>query len=178
MKIRLKQVNQHTYEQWSEQIANLLYEQSVWLEAKTIGLTVPMPREVNTRIIMEQAWKQDKQVATPKCIPSQRKMDFRQIESESDLEQSYAGLYEPIPEKTLRIEKNEIDLLIVPGLCFDQSGYRLGFGGGYFDRYLEGFRNHTVALAFDFQVLSYIPTEKYDLNVDFLITNKGVQQFE
>ncbi|WLR49791.1 5-formyltetrahydrofolate cyclo-ligase [Bacillus tianshenii] len=174
MKQRLNQITVETHKVWSQCITEKLVDHPFYKDANTIGITVPMPSEVNTWSIIEHAWKAGKGVAVPKCIPSERKMNFHLFTSSSQLEEAYAGLYEPISHETERVDKNDIDLLVVPGLCFDERGYRLGFGGGYYDRFLEGYQNRTAALAFEIQVLTYIPTEQYDLAVETLITNKKV----
>jgi len=64
--------------------------------------------------------------------------------------------------------------LIVPGLVFNEKGYRIGFGGGFYDRFLADYHGKTVSLAFDFQVMKEIPTESFDLPVQIIITNERV----
>ena len=68
------------------------------------------------------------------------------------------------------VEKKNIDLIVVPGVVFDRQGYRIGFGGGYYDRYLSDFEGKRIALAFDEQVIEAVPRESHDLPVHILIT--------
>src|SRR5699024_8900956 len=84
------------------------------------------------------------------------------------------GMEEPVPEKTQKIEKQQIDLMIVPGLIYNESGYRIGFGGGYYDRFLSDFSHATLALLHSDQLVSSFPVEKFDIPVAFLVTEEGM----
>ncbi|WP_439740978.1 5-formyltetrahydrofolate cyclo-ligase [Bacillus pseudomycoides] len=156
----------------SEQIVFSLYEQKEWREAETIGITLSMEHEVNTYVIIEQAWREGKKVVVPKCNRETRTMIFRQITNFDQLETVYMSLREPIPALTVETEANEIDLLFVPGVAYTRRGERIGYGGGYYDRYLLQYEGKTLSLAFDFQIVSYIPTESFDQNVQKIITEK------
>ena len=101
-------------------------------------------------------------------------MTFREITSFSQLEVVYYGLQEPVEEQTSAVIHNEIDLLFVPGLSFETKGYRLGHGGGYYDRYLAQYQGETVSLAFPVQVVDEIPVEPFDIPVQKIVTNKWV----
>ncbi|WLR44282.1 5-formyltetrahydrofolate cyclo-ligase [Bacillus carboniphilus] len=81
---------------------------------------------------------------------------------------------EPKVKQTIQTKRNEIDLLFVPGVCFDNNGYRIGYGGGFFDKFLKDYKNQTVALAYHFQIISYIPVERHDVPVNKIISNRGV----
>jgi 5-formyltetrahydrofolate cyclo-ligase len=80
------------------------------------------------------------------------------------------GLFEPITDETLSVKKNEIDLQIVPGLVFSDEGYRIGFGGGYYDRYMSDYNGATLSLAFVTQTSHKIPVEGHDIPVSKIIT--------
>jgi 5-formyltetrahydrofolate cyclo-ligase len=90
-----------------------------------------------------------------------------------DLTLSKYGLYEPQEEQQRPIPPQEVDLAILPGVAFDLRGYRLGYGGGYFDRFLDSLRPDCpkIALAYDFQVVTQLPVEEHDTKVDIIITN-------
>ena len=179
-KVRLrKQILEHMnslsteqYKTLSEQIVFSLYEQREWEEAETIGITLSMEHEVNTYIIIEKAWQEGKKVVVPKCNRKTRTMTFRQIVNFDQLETVYMNLREPIPVLTKEVEANEIDLLIVPGVAYTRRGERIGYGGGYYDRYLVRYKGKTLSLAFDFQIVNDIPTEPFDQNVQKIITEK------
>ncbi|MEY8347802.1 5-formyltetrahydrofolate cyclo-ligase [Bacillus cereus] len=156
----------------SEQIVFSLYEQKEWKDAQTIGITLSMENEVNTYAIIEQAWREGKKVAVPKCNRETRTMTFRQITNFNQLETVYMSLREPIPALTVEVEANGIELLFVPGVAYTRRGERIGYGGGYYDRYLAEYEGITLSLAFDFQMVNYIPTEPFDQNVQKIITEK------
>jgi 5-formyltetrahydrofolate cyclo-ligase len=177
MKQRLSDMSDSSYRTYCTKIASRLFLEEIWSRAKTVGITVSRDREVDTRHIIEEAWRLGKQVAVPKCIPNTREMDFRKFHSFSDLEVVYFGLYEPMEDKTESVSPAGIDLLIVPGLVYDQDGYRIGFGGGYYDRYLTAYHGRTISLCFHCQVVDKLPREHHDRPIDSLISDKTVYQF-
>lgn len=130
--------------------------------------------EWDTKAIIESAIKAGKTVCTPKCFPKMRLLKFYQFSTFDELEVVYYNLLEPKAEEANYIEKNEIDLLIVPGVMFDKKGYRIGFGGGYYDRFLTDFTNTTVSLSSIGQLVESLPIEKFDLPVQYVITDQGI----
>ncbi|PKJ56989.1 5-formyltetrahydrofolate cyclo-ligase [Bacillus sp. SN10] len=180
-KLRLrKQIIEHMnslskerYKTLSEQIAFSLYAQKEWAEAKTIGITLSMENEVNTYPIIEKAWEEGKKVVVPKCNKETRTMSFRQISNFDQLETVYMNLREPIPALTEEVNADEIDLQIVPGVAYTERGERIGYGGGYYDRYLVHYKGKTLSLAYSFQMVEHIPVEPFDKNVEKIITEKG-----
>ncbi len=174
MSTQLKAMDRMTYEQLSYMIGSTLIETDVWKNSSTIGLTVSRSPEVDTWQLIREGWKQGKKIVVPKCIPSTKEMSFRNISDFTELEDSFFGLFEPIESRTDEVPKNEIDLLVVPGLIYNRKGYRIGFGGGYYDRFLEGFSGQTVSLAFSRQLTEELPIEEHDIPVDKVITEKEV----
>lgn len=162
----------------SEQMREQLFQTDIWKNATTIGVTVSRGNEINTYPIIERAWGEEKTVVVPKCHAKDFSMDFRKIDSYEQLEVVYFGLKEPIVEKTELITPEEIDLLIVPGLLFDEKGFRIGFGGGFYDRYLERYPGITVSLSHPVQLNNDIPKEPFDKPVDYLILPKKVHATE
>jgi 5-formyltetrahydrofolate cyclo-ligase len=173
IKEKLLSISKPIYEHQSFMIAQSLQEDPFWVNANTIGITISNFPEVDTYQIIRRAWEQGKRVVVPKCIPEGKKMDFRQLKQFNQLESVYFGLYEPMESLTLLVDPKEIDLIIVPGLAFDKSGYRIGFGGGYYDRFLENFKGHTLSLCFSEQIVECVPTEVHDIPVEKTITNEG-----
>ncbi|GIN96359.1 5-formyltetrahydrofolate cyclo-ligase [Siminovitchia terrae] len=174
MSTQLKSMDRMTYEQLSYMIGSSLIETDVWKSSSTIGLTVSRFPEVDTWQLIRQGWKQGKKIVVPKCIPSTKEMSFRSISAFTELEDSFFGLFEPIESQTDEVLKSDIDLLVVPGLIYNRKGYRIGFGGGYYDRFLEGFSGQKVSLAFSKQLTEEFPFEEHDLPVDKIITEKEV----
>ncbi|WP_243297218.1 5-formyltetrahydrofolate cyclo-ligase [Bacillus litorisediminis] len=174
MKGILKQLSKPEYEQKSYLVAERLFNQPEWKTAKTIGITLSVFPEVDTYFIIKQAWLERKQVAVPRCIVNEKHLDFRHLRTFTQLENVYIHLWEPKPVETELVEKKEIDLLIVPGLAFSLNGYRIGFGGGYYDRYLADFPGKTVSLAFHEQLMDMIPIDSYDRKVQRIVTDKAI----
>ncbi|MDQ1001507.1 5-formyltetrahydrofolate cyclo-ligase [Neobacillus niacini] len=162
------------YEHYSHIIANTLYKDEDWLNANVIGITISKEPEVDTYQIIRKAWEEGKEVVVPKCNPETKTLSFRKITEFSQLESVFYGLLEPIIELTMKVKPEEIDLLFVPGLAYTREGFRLGFGGGYYDRYLTNYKGNTLSLAFYFQVIPQFPIEKHDIPVSKIITNDEV----
>jgi len=175
---RLRQLPAPEKRVCDRQIAGYLYQWTPWKQARAIAITVARETEVDTAPIIEQAWRDGKKVGVPKCDPAAKTMTFRRIVSFAQLEEAYAGLLEPIEEQTTAMDREEFDLIIVPGVCFAKNGFRIGYGGGYYDRYLPGAAAVTAALAYSFQVVDDIPVEEHDVPVEFIITDKGVIRCE
>ncbi|RKQ34028.1 5-formyltetrahydrofolate cyclo-ligase [Oceanobacillus halophilus] len=171
---KLKHLADTEKEQIDKQLTSNLIRSNLWTEAKTIGITVSQGFEWDTKSIIEEAWEQGKTVAVPKCLPKAKKMDFYKLENFHQLEKVYYNLLEPKPEETEKMDKNEMDLLIVPGLVFDKKGYRIGFGGGFYDRFLTDYSNDTIALLHSSQLVESVPRESYDIPVENIVTEAGL----
>ena len=169
----LKKMDHTKYNQLSLLIKDRVVKSPEFIEAEIIGITISRFPEVATRLIIQAAWEQGKKVVVPKCIPKTRTMDFRLIKSFEDLEIVYMDLLEPVVTETTSILKEDINLQIVPGVVFSDEGYRIGFGGGYYDRYMKDFQGEVLSLAFEIQTGKPVPVENHDLPVGKIITEKG-----
>lgn len=174
MKMRLSSLNQDSYLPYSTKIENrLLIEESV-KNSSVIGLTISSFPEVNTEGVIKRLWELGKTVVVPKCTPIDRSMTFYKIDSYDQLETVYLQLMEPNPRLTVAVTPADIDLLIVPGIVYSKTGYRIGYGGGYYDRFMTNYAGQTLSIAFDFQVVDKVITEVFDIPVDKIITNKEI----
>jgi 5-formyltetrahydrofolate cyclo-ligase len=171
MKQQLLKMKESEYILFCSEIKEKLIHSKEWEEATTIGITIATGREIETMPIIEAGWKQGKRIVVPKCFPKKKQLKFYQINSFQEVEDSFYSLKEPIITVTPFVEKGQIDLLIVPGLIFDRHGFRIGFGGGYYDRYLADYNNETVALAFHFQLIDELPKAVYDIPVRKIVSN-------
>lgn len=174
LKERLSRLDQKVYQAKSSIIHTVLFQQPDWLKAETIGVTLSQFPEVDTFAIIQKGWEEGKRMVVPKCYPEQKKMIFYEITSFEQVEKGYFNLFEPLPEKTKAVQKEDIDLLIVPGLGYSKDGYRIGFGGGYYDRFLKDFKGITLSLAFREQLVDEVPAETHDIPVQKLISEEGV----
>lgn len=166
----LNNMDRDEHKKLSLAIVNQLLQSAEFRNAHTIGLTLSRFPEVDTRPLIEAAWRAGKRVAVPKCIKETRDMDFRLITSYTNLETVYMNLLEPIVAETVAIEKYAIDLQVVPGVVYSSEGYRIGFGGGYYDRYLADYKGHMISLAFDCQTNGAVPVESHDIPVHTIFT--------
>ncbi|WJY28466.1 MULTISPECIES: 5-formyltetrahydrofolate cyclo-ligase [Sporosarcina] len=162
------------YRKMSEEVSGRFFGTSEYAEAETVALTVSRGREICTRPIIEACWQAGKRVAVPKCRPADRTMQFRFITSFSQLETVYLDLQEPIEEQTESAVADDIDLIVVPGVAYSSDGYRIGYGGGYYDRFLEGYEGNALSLAFELQIGPSLPVEPFDIPVGKIITEERV----
>lgn len=146
-----------------------------WQNADTVALTMPRKIELNVERLIKLAWKEHKTVVLPKCFPDEdHRMEFFIYTNKHELENVYLDLYEPKNDPNKLVSKEDIDLIIVPGLLFDKRGFRIGFGGGYYDRYLQDYSNKTASVAMEAQLIPYIPYEEHDIPVNYIVTENGI----
>lgn len=138
--------------------------------ARSLALYSPILNEVFTEEIFDQALKLNKRVVCPRVQGAG--MEFFPVNSRDDLQAGNFGILEPRGDRSIPIA--ELDLLLVPGVAFDQTGHRLGYGKGYYDRLLHqrsaGCR--LVGLCFEFQLLPILPAEAHDIPMDLLVTEQ------
>ena len=136
-------------------------------------MTISTEIEIDTKPLISLAWADKKKVVVPKTFPG-RKMEFFEIVPESEYELTSFGVLEP-KDETKSVSRDKINLIVVPGVAFTLKGQRLGYGGGFYDRYLSKHTRHfTAALAFEFQMMEEVPTEPTDLLPDVVITEKTI----
>lgn len=169
---QLKQLSTHKKIIYEQAILQRLLNSTLWKNASVVGITYAQSFEWNTIPLVHNALENGKIITFPKANPQTREMDFFSVEQLDELKPGYAGIYEPDPKITTYTNKSEIDLLIVPGLVFDENGFRIGFGGGFYDRFLEDYRGLTVSLAAEFQIVKKLPKETFDKNIKHIITDK------
>jgi len=135
---------------------------------------LPVNNEVDTRPLLTRLISLDKNVYIPRCyVEGERGMDFLHITGFLDLKPGYCGIDEPCPDSSEIFVNQGLALCILPGLAFDRLGYRLGYGRGFFDRYLSslpGPRPLLIGFAYDFQVVDNLPRDAWDVPVDMVIT--------
>ena len=153
-------------EQKSAALAEQLFATEQYRQAKTIYGYLPYNQEVRTVPILEQALRDGKRVAVPKVYGDE--LRFIYMEDLSLVEKSGFGIPEPVADGPVALEEDA--LILMPGLAFDPMGNRMGYGGGYYDKYLQAQPNHpTVALCYDFQMLQRLDTEEHDIPVDLVL---------
>ena len=150
----------------SEALGKLFRASELYQQAKTIYGYLPYNQEVRTVPMLEQAILDGKQVAVPKVIGDD--MVFIYLTDMNQVEKGYAGIPEPIANEP--IATDETALVLMPGLAFDPQGHRIGYGGGFYDRFLEKEPAHpTLALCYAFQMLEHLETEAHDIPVNCVL---------
>lgn len=150
----------------SQRLAQLLFETDLYKNASVLYGYMPYNQEVNTLLILERALRDGKRVAVPKVYGDT--MNFIYLEDLSQVAPSSMGIPEPIADEPIALDERA--LVLMPGLAFDKAGNRMGYGGGYYDKFLAAEPTHpTVALCYDFQLVDTIPTDVYDIPVDLVI---------
>ena len=150
-------------EEKSAALAKAFYETAEYKNAKTIYGYLPYNQEVRTTPMLSHALADGKQVAVPKVYGDE--MKFILLSDLSQVAKGYAGIPEPIADGPVAADPTA--LVLMPGLAFDPEGHRLGYGGGFYDKFLAAEPDHpTLALCYDFQMLPHLDTESYDIPVD------------
>lgn len=132
--------------------------------------------ECDTAPIIREALAQGKRVAVPKCRETENEMDFYFIHSYEDLAPGKYGILEPDPDKCALVTDCSSGLCLVPGLCFDYDRYRLGFGKGYYDRFISNFGGVTAGICYARCIVSELPRGNYDRAVDILVTERFINR--
>ena len=149
----------------SEKLAQLFLASEAYQNAKSIYGYLPYNQEVRTTPMLRQAQLDGKRVAVPKCYGDE--MRFIWLDDLSRVEKGYANIPEPIDDGP--IADDPTALVLMPGLAFDPQGHRIGYGGGFYDKFLAKEMHPTLALCYDFQMLDHLETEQFDIPVDTVL---------
>lgn len=150
----------------SEKLGQLFTQSQAYRNAKTVYGYLPYNQEVRTVPILERALRDGKRVAVPKIYGDT--MKFLYLDDLSRVEKNDMGIPEPIDDTPVAEDKTA--LVLMPGLAFTKQGDRMGYGGGFYDRFLAEEPDHpTLALCYEFQMVDSLPTEEYDIPVDIVL---------
>ncbi len=162
-------MTQKQIEKASHALAQQFFATAYYREAKTLYGYLPYNQEVRTIPMLQQALLDGKKVAVPKVFGDE--MEFIYLTDLTQVEKGYAGIPEPVADGP--IAHDEKALVLMPGLAFDAQGHRIGYGGGFYDKYLDSHPNtefQKIALCFDFQIYDQIPSEAHDEKMDIIIS--------
>jgi 5-formyltetrahydrofolate cyclo-ligase len=150
----------------SEDLTRQFLETEQYRSARSIYGYLPYNQEVRTVPMLEQAMRDGKRVAVPKCYGDE--MRFIYMDDLIKVEKGYANIPEPIADEP--VAQDPTALVLMPGMAFTKDGKRMGYGGGFYDKFLASEPDHpTVALCYDFQMVEDLPTEDYDIPVDCVL---------
>lgn len=150
----------------SNALAEKFYHTPAYQAASTIYGYLPYNQEVRTVPMLQRALDDGKRVAVPKVYGDE--MRFIYLEDLTQVSKGYAGIPEPIADAPVAEDKQA--LVLMPGLAFDPQGHRIGYGGGFYDKFLAKEPHHpTLALCYEFQMQAHLDTEEFDIPVDTVL---------
>ncbi|NLP47624.1 MAG: 5-formyltetrahydrofolate cyclo-ligase [Clostridiales bacterium] len=170
-------LNPDEKERLDRKISNRFLNLWHYREADLILIFVSTEVEVDTYLIMADALQKGKRVAVPRCVEGTRNIEYYLIDSPDDLEPGTFGVPEPNPQKNLKLTEFDGAVCVVPALVYDKSGFRIGFGKGYFDRFLSSVQLKTIGLIYDACLLDSVPRGKYDKRIDMIVTESKILDF-
>lgn len=171
VKEQKRKMNRVDITSYSSVVSEELFKQPFYRDASVIYAYLSYNQEIDTAFIIDRAWADGKIVAVPKVL-SDGVMEFYEIDSYDSIGLGYQGI--PEPSGNTPLADYEDVLILMPGLAFDRSGNRIGYGGGFYDRYLERYEAKgtnfiKVALAYDFQIFDKLDVEEFDKKVDIIL---------
>lgn len=166
IRARKRAMTEAQIEEKSRLLGELFAASDLYRDAKTIYGYLPYNQEVRTVPMLERALADGKRVAVPKVYGEE--MKFIYLTDLSQVAKGYAGIPEPIGDGP--VAEDPTALVLMPGLAFDREGHRIGYGGGFYDKFLAAELGHpTLALCYDFQMLPKLETEEFDIPVDCVL---------
>jgi 5-formyltetrahydrofolate cyclo-ligase len=170
----------------AKEIQNRILDSEMYRKADVILSYSAIRSEVETELFHRMVLAQGKSLYLPKTYPNQKRMSFYRVTDLARLQSGYQGILEPPEEgaaevfwKQKKENQKEKILMIMPGAAFDDRGNRLGYGGGYYDRYLSEYGEcfTTVLIAFEEQKTARIPEESCDIKPDYILTQQGFKNY-
>lgn len=165
-KIRLSMTEDQVFEE-SEEIARRLFNSDIYKSAKRVFSYYSINNEVDTRDINRIILKDKKKLALPVCIDDCN-LEFHQIDDLTQVERGVLNI--PIPKKKNEIVPQPYDIMLMPGILFSKTGYRIGYGKGYYDRYLRDKKIFKIGLTYDNLLVDDINYSEFDVKADYIIT--------
>lgn len=159
----------------SATIAERLSRSALFKDAATVALYMYFGGEVRLDELFPICWAAGKRTCIPVYNERLKQYDMAVITEHTEFREGHYGIREPVSPTLIAMQ--DIDLMAVPGVAFDDKGNRLGRGGGFYDRMLSGFEGARIAVAFNFQIYDQIPTEPHDLPMDGLISETATFTF-
>jgi len=163
-----KEMSAEKYQQKSEIICQKLFALSQIQDAETIHVYFPINQEVDIRPLIEELWKAGKKVVMPRADFKTKEMENYYVISFGQLEETRFGLHEPRVMSPLHLGSPEV--ILVPGVAFSLKHYRLGYGGGFYDRFLGKIDSFKIGIAFEMQIAANLPVEDHDQQLDLIVT--------
>ena len=140
-----------------------------FVNAATVLCYLSLPEEIQTDVIIRRAWEQGKTVAVPLCTP-EKKLEFYILDDFSQLCIGAYGIREPDPRQCRKLTDYSRSVCLVPGIAFTVDGARLGYGGGYYDKFLKNYPFFSIGLCYNSLIQQELPMEEFDISVTCVLT--------
>ncbi|SFC42129.1 5-formyltetrahydrofolate cyclo-ligase [Clostridium uliginosum] len=172
LKIR-REIDLKEKNEFDKIIENKFYESAFYKHSKNLFIYISYESEIETKDIIKKALKDGKNIYIPRIEDDTKVMDVVKIVSLDNLVENKYGILEPAKDE-LAVDPNEFDLIIMPGVAFDKTGGRMGYGAGYYDKYLKKIVKPVskVAFAYDFQVINEVPIDSHDIPINYILTER------
>lgn len=162
-------------EEKSNIITNKLLDLQIYKNSSFIMSYIAFRKEVRTKKFIKHSISNGKRVGVPITVHKTKELIVSELKDfDNELVIGYYNILTPKSQYIRRVSPSIVDLVIVPGAVFDKDGYRIGYGGGYYDRFLKKLNKDavTIGFAYDFQLVDSLPRSKYDIPVDYILTEK------
>lgn len=160
---------------FSERLCASICSLDAFKEAAAVLSFWPLPNETDVRAVNERTLAEGKRLLLPRCIKGSREMNFYEVRSFDDLEKGCFSIFEPKEGCPLFVPSENIrTVCIVPGMAYDKHGFRIGYGGGFYDTYLSKYKPFTVGAVYHPFLLEALPYGEFDIAVNTVVTDKEV----
>lgn len=160
--------------EYDKKICDALMQMVSFRHSETILLYAPLKGEIDVMPIAKKALELGKRVAFPRCVENPRNLDFKYISSLDELSSGSYSIEEP-SEEMESVSDYSKSICIIPGVVFDKEGYRVGYGKGYYDRFLSTYDGTKFGLAYSECIIDNVPRGRFDKHVDILVSEKGAK---
>jgi 5-formyltetrahydrofolate cyclo-ligase len=172
-------LNKEDINKKSIEIKNNLFSLPEFKKAKNIVIYVSFNSEVDTKEIIKELLKnKEKKVIVPFVEKNNPILQLSELKDLNELEPKTFDILEPKEKSIREFNPEKVDMILIPGVVFDLNGHRIGYGFGYYDRFLKTIKNNhiKIGLAYDFQIVDKIPEEQHDVPMDVIVTDDKVIQ--
>lgn len=170
MKEKRKSMTNQEVSRFSILAAQRFISSEIYKTANTVMLYFPLGNETDTSYILENIFKDGKRAVLPVSDIKTGKIVPSIIKKDTEMAEGAYGIKEP--KNIISVNPEEIDTVIVPGIAFDKNGVRVGFGKGYYDRFLSGIKAKKAGFCYHYQVTDKITADSFDINMDYIITDE------
>jgi 5-formyltetrahydrofolate cyclo-ligase len=156
----------------SDKISSRLFALDCFKKASVVMTYLSAFKEPSTDSILDKLFSDNKKIVVPISNTEDFTITPSYLTSPDELIRGAYGIKEP--KSCIKADISDIDIAVIPAIAFDKRGCRIGFGKGYYDRFLSEFKGIKIGICYDFQLLERVPTSEHDISMDMIITEKGL----